>query len=84
MARALLGPGYDLRRSAGIRVILRIQIPSTFGFAFGSWPGATLMPALLLPACLYRIWSAERALPAARGVDYAAYMRTGRLVPGLW
>jgi protein-S-isoprenylcysteine O-methyltransferase Ste14 len=42
------------------------------------------MPALPLPAYLYRIHIEERALPAALGASYAAYMRrTWRLVPGL-
>ena len=57
-----------------------------FGFAFGSWPGATLMPALRLPDYLYRIHIKikERALPAALGAGYVTYMRhTWRLVPGL-
>jgi hypothetical protein len=57
-----------------------------FGFAFGSWPGTTFMPALLLPAYLYRIHIKikERALPAALGAGYVAYTRrTWRLVAGL-
>jgi protein-S-isoprenylcysteine O-methyltransferase Ste14 len=42
------------------------------------------MPSLQLPAYLYRIHIEERALPAALGAGYAAYMhRTWRLVPGL-
>jgi protein-S-isoprenylcysteine O-methyltransferase len=55
------------------------------GLAVGCGGGADLLLALPLPAYLYRIHVEERALLAALGAEYAAYMRaTWRVVPGIW
>ncbi|HUS13974.1 MAG TPA: isoprenylcysteine carboxylmethyltransferase family protein [Chloroflexia bacterium] len=56
-----------------------------FGLALGTWPGVGLLLVLPLPAYIYRMAVEERALRAALGPAYAAYMRiTWRLFPGLW